>query len=347
MTKQSTGLSQHNMNKSTLFKKPKIVTIGGGTGHFALLSGLKDCKVDLTAVVTMADDGGSTGVLRDELGVLPPGDLRQCLVALSEADDLVRDLFTHRFSNGGLSGHNFGNLFISALEQVSGSIERAVEGAADVLKIKGEVLPVTLDKTKLKMVLEDGTELKGEYAVSECDQLSKVGIEAYTLTPKAQLNPKVVRAIRQADLIVLGPGSLYSSIVPSVLVPGLPEALKKAHAPTVFVQNLMNKIGHTDGFDCRKYVEEIHRHAGTTCIDAVLMNTHTLPSRLVKKYKHEGEPVQCTAKETEAGVHYIGADIVSETITEPKKGDPIKRTLIRHDPDKLAQALMEILEDTT
>lgn len=331
-------------NKVVKFRRSKVVTIGGGTGHFALLSGLKNCKVDLTAVVAMSDDGGSTGVLRDELGVLPPGDLRQCLVALSEADSLVRELFTHRFSNGSLKGHNFGNLFISALEQVSGSIERAVEGAGEVLKIKGEVLPVTLDKTKLVMKLKDGTLLKGESVVSECDTIHSAGIKSVRLSPKAQLNPEVERAIRQADLIVLGPGNLYSSLVPNIIVPGLPEVLRKAYAPVVFVANLMNKKGHTDNFTCGNYVEELHTHAGLSCIDVVLFNTGAIPSRLIKRYEKEGTPVLCHGEKRE-GVMFVGADIVSETVSKQKKGDPIRRTLIRHDPDKLARALMEVLRD--
>jgi len=326
-------------------KRPKIVTIGGGTGHFTLLSGLKKCKFDLTAVVAMSDDGGSTGVLRDELGVLPPGDLRQCLVALSEADELVRELFTHRFTNGTLKGHSFGNLFISALEQVSGSIERAVLGAADVLKIRGEVLPVTLDKTKLHMTLQDGSVLDGEHAVSESKKIFKQGIKNIRLVPNAQLNPKVALAIRQADLIVLGPGSLYSSLIPNMLVPGLPEALRSAHARTVFMVNLMNKKGHTDTFDCTSYVEELERFAGGPFIDIVLFNTGKVSRELIEKYKKEGTPVTCGNLRGRKGQCYIGADVVSTTVPATRKGDPLKRTLIRHDPDKLARAIQNLLQD--
>ncbi|KKS39404.1 MAG: hypothetical protein UU98_C0001G0009 [Parcubacteria group bacterium GW2011_GWD2_42_14] len=333
--------------KVAQFRRPRIVTIGGGTGHFALLSGLKNCKVDLTAVVTMADDGGSTGVLRDELGVLPPGDLRQCLVALSEADELVRELFTHRFAKGSLKGHSFGNLFISALEQVSGSIERAVEGAADVLKIHGEVLPVTLDKTKLIMTLADGTKLAGEHAVSASKNIRAVGIKSMRLAPKAELNPKVERAIRQADLIVLGPGNLYSSLIPNLLVPGLPEALRRAHAPTVFIMNLMNKEGHSDDFSCGQYLDEVEKHAGGSFVDFVLYNTGVLPDRLVKRYEKEGKPVKCKPPKKSMTPHFVGANVISTSVPKKRKGDPLERTLIRHDGDKLARAIMKILEETS
>ncbi len=326
-------------------KRPRVVTIGGGTGHFALLNGLKKHRVDITAVVTMADDGGSTGVLRDELGVLPPGDLRQCLVALSEADELVRELFTHRFDTGTLKGHNFGNLFISALEQVSGSIERAVEGAADVLKIQGEVLPVTLDKTKLSATLKDGTVLNGEYVLSGSPDVFVKGVASMELTPKATLNPRVERAIRQADLVVLGPGNLYSSLIPNMLVPRLGEVLHSAYAPVVFVANLMNKKGHTDDFDCARYVEEVERYAGTRFIDTVLYNTERVSKELVERYESEGVPVVCPSSD-DGDVEYIGAELISDTMPEQKKGDAIQRTFIRHDSDKLARAIMKVLHGT-
>jgi uncharacterized cofD-like protein len=339
-------MPENKINRTVNLKRPKIVTIGGGTGHFALLSGLKKCKVDLTAVVAMSDDGGSTGLLRDELGVLPPGDLRQCLVALSEADELVRNLFTHRFSKGSLKGHNFGNLFISALEQVSGSIERAVEGAGDVLKIRGEVLPVTLDKTKVVMTLKDGTVLKGEHMVSESKSILKKGVKNIRLSPKAELNPKVALAIRQADMVVFGPGSLYSSLIPNLLVPGLVEALQSAHARTVFIMNLMNRRGHADGFNHAHYVEELEKFAGGRFIDIVLYNTGTLPTKLLQRYEKQGSPVLPNANKDTQDVCYIGTDIVSTSVEKKKKGDLVERTFIRHDSDKLAREIYTILQDT-
>ncbi len=325
--------------KAATAKRPKIVTIGGGTGHFALLSGLKTYDVDITAIVTMSDNGGSTGVLRDELGVLPPGDLRQCLVALSEADEVLRKLFTHRFAKGTLKGHTFGNLFISTLEQVTGSIEHALEESRKLLSIRGSVLPVTLKKAQLEMVLNNGKVLTGEHSVSSYLLVSKFGIKSMRLRPQATLNPRAREAIAGCDLVVIGPGNLYSSLVPNFLVPGLAKELAKARAHKVYVANLMNRFGHTDGFTCETYVDELERFGGARCIDTILYNKTQIPESLIKKYVDEGEPVHCgpntgTRKQ-------VGADLLSPELYEPKQGDPLRRTLIRHDPKKLARALMK------
>jgi uncharacterized cofD-like protein len=197
------------------------------------------------------------------------------------------------------------------------------------------------------MELKDGTVLDGEWTISDCVELQKKGVKSMKLSPKVDLNPKVERAIRQADLVVLGPGNLYSSLIPNLLVRGLREALQKAYAPTVFVANLMNKKGHTDGFDCHRYVEEIEKHAGGTCIDMVLYNNGALSSELVKRYEEEGdEPVVCVHKGMYKEIQYIEADVISQTIPAQKEGDLIQRTLIRHDPEKLAQTLYSILQDT-
>jgi uncharacterized cofD-like protein len=332
---------------STKHTRPKVVTIGGGTGHFALLSGLKKHPVELTAIVTMSDDGGSTGMLRDELGVLPPGDLRQCLVALSDADDVVRKLFTHRFSNGSLKGHTFGNLFISALEQVSGSIDRAVEEAGRILHTSGTVLPVTFSKTTLMTTLKNGKVLKTENQVSDYLLVSKFGVKRMRLTPKAVLTDRAACAIEGADLIVLGPGNLYSSLLPNLLVGGMREALERSRGTKVFVVNLMNKLGHTDGFTCHTYLDEIARLTGLTCLDKALYNTVPIPPGLLKKYVDEGEPVVCKKGSASRDAMFVGADVLSATLHKPAKGDPLRRTLIRHDPDKLARAVLNILQART
>ena len=210
--------------------KKKIVVIGGGTGNFVVLQGLKKYPVDLTAIVSMADDGGSTGILRDELGVLPPGDVRQCLVALSDSSRLMRSLMNYRFENGGLGGHSFGNLLLSALEKVTGSFEKAVEEAGKILYIKGKVIPITTHQVRLKMVLNNRKILEGEkeiYLSQEIDQ----GYKTIYLDPYPKVNPRVLEEIRNADLIVIGPGGLYTSLIPNLLVEGVCEAIGQRGAP--------------------------------------------------------------------------------------------------------------------
>jgi uncharacterized cofD-like protein len=333
-------------SKQQRHKKPKVVTIGGGTGQFALLSGLKSYDIDITAVVTMADDGGSTGQLRDELGVLPPGDLRQCLVALSEDTGLMRELFLHRFANGSLKGHNFGNLFLSALEQVSGSIDASVAAAGKVLSITGRVLPVTTDKVRVRATLGNGTILTGEDVIDHNDTLCTHGVRDMKLVPHAHLNPSVARALRHADLIVVGPGDLYTSLAPALVVPGMVEALARAKAPKVYVANLMNKRGHADEYTCRDYVNELERIAGKQFIDTVLYNTGTIPTQLVKRYAREGTVVPCPKSVHDGDVAYIGRAIVAPAAAPKRSGDALERTLVRHEPKKLARAILSLFYDT-
>lgn len=325
---------------------PKVVTIGGGTGQFTLLSGLKHHPIDITAIVNMVDTGGSTGVLRDELGSLPAGDLRQCLVALSEADQVMRELFTYRFENDSLKGHSFGNLFISTLEQVTGSLDSALEHAADILKIKGHVLPVTLDDVHLAMTLKNGKELKGQYEVANYQLISKFGIETLALEPKGALNPKAKSALESADVIVVGPGNFYSSLIPNFLVDGMAEAFVSSPAKKIFIANLMNRHGQTDDFTLERYITELEQIIGKRAFDAILYNTEIPPQELVARYVDEGEPLVAGADRLDY-LDYRGADLLAGTIIAQKVGDPVRRTLIRHDSFKLAKAIMEYIADVT
>lgn len=332
------------MNAAAVRKtKKRVVTIGGGTGHFTLLSGLKQHDVDITAVVSMADDGGSTGLLRDELGVLPPGDLRQCLVALSEGDGVMRQLFTHRFSKGSLKGHMFGNLFISTLEQVTGSIEEALGHVGDILKIQGRVLPVTLDPASLLMKLKNGKVLRGEHVIDEYQLITRFGVASVTLAPRVRLNPEAKQAILDADLVVLGPGDFYTSLLPNLLVSGMGAVLAKSRAHKLLAVNLMNKYGHTDEWTCDTYASELERHTKAKFVDTILYNTTPVPEGLQKKYVDEGEPVVCT-EDCQGGYAFVGRDVLSAVAYKPAKGDPLRRTLIRHDPDKLARAVLSIIK---
>lgn len=335
----------------------KVVVIGGGTGSFTVLSGLKHYPLDLTAIVTMADDGGSTGRLRDEFGVLPPGDLRQCLVALSADDHVMRKLFNHRYAKGELAGHNFGNIFISTLEQVTGSLDKALDLAGEILNIRGRVLPVTLSKVDLVTELKNGKVLHGESALSDYQLVSRFGVKRIYLKPKAKANPKALRAIAEADLIVVGPGNLYASLIPNFLVSGVGQAFLRSKAKKVYVANLMNKHGHTDDFVVSDYVRTltavIDPKAGTTwagrrrgIFDAVIYNTKKPAGALVRKYADEGEPVVCGAECLKGNFELIGANLLADALAKSAKKDMLRRTLIRHDSDKLASVLVKNLTYT-
>jgi uncharacterized cofD-like protein len=323
------------MNRSAL---KKVVVIGGGTGNFVVLSGLKKYPLDLTAIVSMADDGGSTGILRDELGVLPPGDVRQCLVALSNSSRLMRSLMNYRFENGGLGGHSFGNLLLSALEKVTGSFEKAVEEAGKILYIKGKVIPVTTHQTRLKMVLKNSKILEGEkevYLSQEIDQ----GYRTIYLEPFPKVNPRVIEEIGSADLVVIGPGGLHTSLIPNLLVEGVGEAVCKSGAKKVFVVNLMNRKGQTTHFKASDYLNELIRFIGKDPFDYILINIQKPQKALIEVYAAEGNLVENDLKDGRA----ITAEMLGGLPEDPKK-DLMKRSLIRHDSKKLAQELMKIVD---
>lgn len=320
----------------------KVVTIGGGTGTFTVLSGLKKYPLELTAIVTMSDDGGSSGMLRDEYGVLPPGDVRQSLVALSDAGPVMRKLFNHRYQGGALKGHNFGNIFISTLEQVTGSLDTALDVISKVLNIRGRVIPVTFSKVKLLVELNNGKLIHGEDALRGYQLVSRFGIKRIHLQPKAVANPKALQAIKEADIIIVGPGHLYGSLIPNFLVQGISKAFAKSKAKKIYVANLMNRHGHTDGFSIGDYVEVLERVIGENGVfDAVVYNTKMPSQALLKRYSDEGEPV--SGDKGKNGFKLVGTNLLSENKVKPKKGDTLswQRALIRHDPDKLAKAILK------
>lgn len=323
----------------------KIAVIGGGTGSFTLLQQLKHYTKHITALVNMADDGGSTGMLRDELGVLPPGDVRQCLVALSESER-VRDLFNYRFDEGTFSGHAFGNLFLTALEKMTGNFASAVETASEVLNIVGEVHPVTLDKVTLVMKQDDGTVTEGEFKIGHTD-FGKSTHPDMTLKPaSAKLDPAAEKAIMNADLVVIAPGNLYGSLAPALIVPGMSKALNETKAKKIYVCNLVTKPGQTDDFCVADFAAEIERF-GDFKLDYVLYNTDKPSEALLDLYAKEGEYWVRSDEASFKGVHYqpVGGHFVSgEPFGAPSGADPIAqtRTLIRHDADAIAKELMRI-----
>lgn len=327
-----------------------IVTIGGGTGSFTLLSGLKKYPVNISAIVSMADDGGSTGRLRDELGVLPPGDIRQCLVALSNSSDTLRELMNYRFENGGLEGHNFGNILLSALEKIKGNFSLGVKEAINILGVKGRVIPVSEDKMNLSIKLKDNQLLKGENQLDHNKDIRKYGIKNVYLSPKAKANKEAVEAIKKADAIVIGPGDHYGSIIPNLLVEGIGEAIKKSKAKVIYNCNLTNKKGQTENFTLDKYVTEINNYIGEERIDFVIFPANRPPKSLEEKYeKREGKnSIVKFDEEIEINRKYriVKSNILNEALIKENKKDKIAdtRSFIRHDSDKLAKVILAISE---
>lgn len=326
--------------------KPHIVVIGGGTGTFTLLSSLKD-HAHVTALVSMADDGGSTGVLRDELGVLPPGDVRKCLVALSSSPKL-RDLFNYRFEEGTFAGHAFGNIFISTLEKMTGNFAEAVQTASEVLRIKGKVVPITLDDVRLVMEWSDESmTLNGEGVIDTYHFLHDPREASLRLEPAARLNPLALQAIKEADLIVIAPGDIYTSLGPLLVIEGVGEALQAARGKVAYVCNLVTKNGHTDGFTVSDHASEVERFAGMPILDYVLYNNGTPMQELVDKYRQEEEAyLVAVGADTLDKAHYqaISGVFLAASLAETMPGDTVKRSLIRHDAEAVTTQLLKLIE---
>ncbi len=300
---------------------PRIVAIGGGTGLSALLRGLKTYTSNLSAIVTVADDGGSSGRLRDEYRILPPGDFRQCLVALADAEPLMKQLFDHRFKEGSLNGHSFGNLFIMAMADVTGNFEHALRESGKVLAVKGTIVPSTLQDVTLVASI-NGRSVEGESKIPT----QNAPISRVFLKPDgAQVNPEAAQAILNAELVVIGPGSLYTSILPNLLVEGMVEAIKASPALKVLVCNLASQKGETDGYNVDDYLRVIREHVGSNMFDFVLVNSN-------HSHTPTGGQSQVIFKSSDAAQHpevrFIPADVVNVRVPS------------HHDPDKLARTIM-------
>jgi uncharacterized cofD-like protein len=330
---------------------PKVVVIGGGTGSFTLLSALKEHTDNITAIVNMADDGGSTGVLRDELGALPPGDVRQCLVALSESAK-IRELFNYRFTEGTFSGHSFGNLLLTALEKVSGNFSDAVETASEILNIKGTVLPATLDNVRLRMEWPDDEKLTlhGERVIDEYYFRKDPRTAMLSLLPTAQANPQAIRAIKEADIVVIAPGDLYTSLGPLLIIDEIGRALQSTKATVVYVSNLVTKKGQTEGFTVSDHAAEIERFIGVHVLDYVLYNASKPNEQLAKIYREE-ENAYIVDVDTDRlqRQHYqaIGGDFLGDMAKGQDGSEHLpvaKRSLIRHDAEATAAEIMTIFK---
>ena len=327
----------------------RVVCIGGGTGTFVGLRGLKQYPLSLSAIVTMSDSGGSNRRIRDEFGLLPTSDIRQCLVALSDENGgigLLRKLFMYRFEKGqGIAGMTFGNLFMAALTDIVGSQEEAIRQTGKVLRIKGAVIPVTLSETNLFATYEDGHVVTEEHLIDEPVHDGTLQIVDAYLKPKAVPNPEALAAIESADMIVLGPGDLYTSLLPNLLVSGIPEALKKTKATVVYVMNLMTKYGQTYNFTAGSYTDT--RKIMGKVIDAVLINTHALSPKALAMYAKFKEAPVMDDLSLDSYYRVVKAPLVNNTLYAKASSDALIRNLIRHNSDKLALALFDIMERST
>ncbi|MBI2051670.1 YvcK family protein [Candidatus Roizmanbacteria bacterium] len=325
-------------------KKPRIVVVGGGTGSYVALSGLKKYPVDLTAIVTMMDSGGSSGKLRDELGVLPPGDVRQCLVALAESSRLLREMFNYRFEGGGLSGHTFGNIFLSALEKTTGSMKKAITEVGKILRIRGQVIPVTFSKADLCVELIDGKIIVGETHIDVVEKKEKrVPIRRAFLDPKVEANPDAILAIQKADFILIGPGDLYTSIIPNLLVHGIKDSIQKSKAKKIYVLNLMTKYGQTTRYTASDHIRDLEKYTGRQILDTVLVNTKVPSDEALAWYvDFEEYPV---SDDLGRSSDYLitRAHLVKNVMIEQSVRDRLRRSIIRHDPDKLASAIIKLI----
>lgn len=325
----------------------KIAVIGGGTGSFTLLSALKVHTKQLAAIVNMVDDGGSTGVLRDELGTLPPGDIRQCLVALSNSPK-VRDLFNYRFDEGTFGGHSFGNILLTALEKVTGNFSEAVETASEILRVKGTVIPSTLDSVRLRMQWEESSlELNGERVIDAEHFKQDPRRAVLSLVPAPAVNPTAITAIEQADIVVIAPGDLYTSLGPLLVIPEIAEALRTTDALCVYMANLVTKVGQTEGFTVGDHAAEIQRFAGNDFLDYVIYNDQVPTEQQTARYAKEQAVVVPVDKDSMRDKNYIavGASLLGG-IAEREGGDtlPVTRSLIRHDLEAVASALLSVYE---
>lgn len=325
--------------------KKKITIIGGGTGSVAVLSGLKKYDdLDLSVIVSMTDDGGSNAVIRDQFGMLPFSDIRKSIIALSHADqELLRKIFTYRFDKGdGLTGHTIGNLIMMGLAEMSGSELAAIEAMHELFKLQGRVIPVTLNHARLVAAYENGETVKSEHLIDEPDAHADQRIVKLSLEPRAAAHAEAVEAIMMADTIIIGPGDLYTTTLANIIVEGIPEALQLASGKIIFINNLMTKKGQTHWMKAGDLVEEVSRYVGRMP-DVVLTHNDGFPEQALERYKSKSEFPIDDDLSSAAEYRVEREDIVFDDVVEQDKGDTLVRSLIRHDPDKLARALYRII----
>ncbi|MEH2146205.1 gluconeogenesis factor YvcK family protein [Nostoc sp.] len=314
-----------------LYRGPKIVVIGGGTGLSTLLRGLKTYSANITAIVTVADDGGSSGRLRQEFGVLPPGDIRNCLAALADEEKLLTELFQYRFRAGdGLTGHSFGNLFLTAMSDITGDLEQAVAASSKVLAVRGQVLPATLSDVRLWAELADGRRIDGESSIPKAGgKIVKIG--CIPANPPAV--PAAIKALKEADYIIIGPGSLYTSLIPNLLVPEIADAIAQTNVPRIYICNIMTQPGETEGYTVADHIRAIDAACGQRRLfDAVLIHKKPPSEQSLIRYAQQNSHPVFLDREavTQLGRRIVPANVLYEDETG----------FVRHNPQKLAQVLL-------
>lgn len=323
------------MNEQRLLVRgPRIVAIGGGTGLSTMLRGLKEYTSNITAVVTVADDGGGSGKLREDLGILPPGDIRNCLVALAHTEPIMEELMQYRFKEGSLKGQNFGNLFLAAMNGISSSFEEGIRKMSDVLAVQGKVCPVTLEDVTLCASLENGRIVKGESNIPIESVKYKSGINRVYLEPP---NPKpledAVSAIENADCIIIGPGSLYTSILPNLVIEKVTDSVKSSGALKIYVSNIMTQPGETDGYRLSNHIKAIMEHCNDKLFDFIIANDGVVPEEYFIKYKNDGQDmVEIDKRNIPDNIQIITEDLIQ-----------IKDGLLRHDTKRLANVIMRLV----
>lgn len=327
-----------------------VVILGGGTGTFVLVSGIKKLPIDITALMTMVDDGGSNKVLRDEFGLLPTSGIRQCIVALSENSTVLRELFTYRFHQGnGIKGMTFGNLFMAAMADIMGSQKKGIEETCNLLQVKGKILPISYDSVELVATYEDGSEVRGEHSIDEPHHDGTMKITQLRTEPIAQLSDEAREAILHADLIIIGPGDFYTNTIANFVVKGVPEAIAQSTGKVCFISNLMAKYGETYGYSLKDFLADLKAYFPLEEIDYFVINSNNnYPLDLLRLYEKALDmPVldNITEKDIHPGVKIIRQDLASDVLPKKQQGDTLIRSMVRHSPKKLAKMVETILDD--
>lgn len=328
-------------------RRPSVVVLGGGTGTYNMLLALKTLPIDVTAILTMVDDGGSNRVLRDQFGLLPTSGICQCISALSDDESILRELFSYRFHQGeGLSGMRFGNLFLAAVTDIMGSQKEAIEETLKLLRVRGHVLPVSYDDVRLVAKYEDGSEVVGEHLIDEPEHDGKLHIVDMWTQPEASITPEAETALLDADYIFIGPGDFYTNTVANFVISGVPEALKKSTAKIIFVSNLMTKFGDTYNYTLKTFLDELDKYFTLERVDTVLYNSNQdyPESALLAYQKVDAIPVRDDISGDEyKGVKIVRTDLLSQQVFEKPAGDVLARSLLRHDPVKVAAWFSDFL----